>query len=67
MEMTVSNINRCLTSDPYSNGRQYFHLDQKQLAVIEKAEKAGYIHRSSQTQANWTICGLAKAKRELPA
>lgn len=65
MKMTVNNIDKCLKSDPYSNGRKYFFLDKDQLSLIEQAEKAGYIARRSHTQAEWTREGIAKAVSEI--
>lgn len=65
IKLTVKMISYCLESNPYSNGRVYFFCDPLQLAVIDEAERKGYIFRQSYSQAQWTEKGLEKAKKEL--
>ena len=56
--LTIQNIQTAIRCD--------FWLNEELHAIVNQAEKAGYILRSSHTQAEWTHEGLVKACKELP-
>jgi len=65
---TVFSIHFMLSMGGYHvYGSTSFWEDKDYNAVIEKAITAGYVTRSSFTQAHWTEEGLTQAKKDLPA
>jgi hypothetical protein len=56
--LTVDSINSAINN--------YFWMDATLSAIINEAEKKGYILRTSHTQAEWIEEGLKRAKQEIP-
>lgn len=57
MKLTINMVQRCIEPGAF--------LNDDLLAIRHEAEKQGYIRVLSHTQAEWTVPGVEKAKKEL--